>query len=81
MVACGRRRSAPLPTGRAPERLHDGFVFTTPVETPAYLAWLWRRFESAGGVIEQRTVESLADAAGAARVVVNCAGLGAGSRR
>jgi len=68
-----RCRPAELPDG-----YHDGFVFTTPVvEMPVYLAGLWRRFESAGGVIEQRTVESLADAAGAARAVVNCAGLGA----
>jgi D-amino-acid oxidase len=68
-----RCRPAELPDG-----YRDGLVFTTPVvEMPIYLAGLWRRFESAGGVVEQRTVESLADAAAAAHVVVNCAGLGA----
>ncbi|MGH8824696.1 MAG: FAD-dependent oxidoreductase [Jiangellaceae bacterium] len=68
-----RCRPAELPDG-----YRDGYAFTTPVvEMPVYLDGLWQRFESAGGVIEQRAVESLADAAGAARVVVNCAGLGA----
>ena len=62
-----------------PEGYRDGLVFTTPVvEMPIYLAWLWRRFGSGGGVMEQRTVESLGEFAGTAQAVVNCAGLGAG---
>jgi D-amino-acid oxidase len=62
-----------------PEGYRDGLVFTTPVvEMPIYLAGLWRRFGSGGGVMEQRTVESLGEFAGTTQAVVNCAGLGAG---
>jgi D-amino-acid oxidase len=62
-----------------PEGYRDGLVFTTPVvEMPTYLAGLWRRFGSGGGVMEQRTVESLGEFAGTTQAVVNCAGLGAG---
>jgi len=85
------RGSAPDPWWRAavtdlrrcrpaelPEGYRDGLVFTTPVvEMPVYLAALWRRFASAGGVMEQRTVGSLGELAGTAEAVVNCPGLGA----
>lgn len=85
------RGSAPDPWWRAavtdlrrcrpaelPEGYRDGLVFTTPVvEMPVYLAALWRRFASAGGVMEQRTVGSLGGLERTAEAVVNCAGLGA----
>jgi D-amino-acid oxidase len=61
-----------------PDGYRDGLVFTTPVvEMPVYLAGLWQRFTSAGGVIEQRTIGSLGELAGTAEAVVNCPGLGA----
>ncbi|MHB9854985.1 FAD-dependent oxidoreductase [Streptomyces krungchingensis] len=45
------------------------------VDMPVHLGWLRERFLRAGGVIEERTVTDLAEAA--APVVVNCTGLGA----
>jgi D-amino-acid oxidase len=61
-----------------PDRYHDGLVFTTPVvEMPRYLGYLTDRFAAAGGRIERRAVGSLEEAANDARVLVNCAGLGA----
>nr|WP_203690292.1 FAD-dependent oxidoreductase [Streptomyces sp. SID12488] len=49
------------------------------IDMPVHLAWLRERFLAAGGVVEERSVEDLAEAAGAggADVVVNCTGLGA----
>ncbi|MGH8776834.1 MAG: FAD-dependent oxidoreductase [Jiangellaceae bacterium] len=61
-----------------PAAYRDGFVFTTPVvEMPIYLTYLLDRFQTAGGLVEQRSATSMDDAAGGASVVVNCAGLGA----
>jgi D-amino-acid oxidase len=55
-----------------------GFRSTMPVlDMPRYLEYLSGRFTKAGGEMEIRTVGSLAEAADAAPVVVNCAGLGA----
>ncbi|MGC0207427.1 NAD(P)/FAD-dependent oxidoreductase [Streptomyces levis] len=45
------------------------------IDMPAHLAWLRERFTAAGGVVEARTVSSLAEAD--APVVVNCTGLAA----
>ncbi|MEU1195202.1 FAD-dependent oxidoreductase [Streptomyces sp. NPDC005813] len=45
------------------------------IDMPVHLGWLRERFLRAGGVIEERTVTDLAEAA--APVVVNCTGLGA----
>lgn len=56
----------------------DGHIFAAPVvEMPVYLRYLLDRFLAGGGRVEQRAVSSLEEAAGEARVVANCAGLGA----
>ncbi len=59
-----------------PDGYGDGRAVQVPcIEAPAYLGWLERRFRELGGVLEQRTVDTLDDLAGDA--VVNCAGAGA----
>jgi len=64
--------------GELPAGYRSGWWFTAPlVEMGVYLGYLARRLAAAGGVIEIAAVGSLADAAGAARAVVNCAGVGA----
>ena len=61
-----------------PPGYRDGHAFVAPViEMPIYLAYLMDRFVETGGSVERKTVSSLAEAAGGARVVVNCSGLGA----
>jgi D-amino-acid oxidase len=66
------RRSGP-PAGYA-----AGFRVTLPlIDMPRYLDHLAARVEAAGIPIELRPVHSLAEAAGEAPVVVNCAGVGA----
>jgi D-amino-acid oxidase len=56
----------------------DGHAFAAPVvEMPIYLSYLMDRFVAAGGGVERRTLSSLEEVAGDARVVVNCVGLGA----
>lgn len=61
-----------------PPGFRDGHVFSVPVvEMPVYLRYLERRFVGGGGRIEERIVSSLDEAAGEARVVVNCSGMGA----
>jgi D-amino-acid oxidase len=66
-------REAELPDG-----FRDGFAFTTAVvEMPIYLEYLLRRYRAAGGLVERRTLHSLAELAGQGEVVVNCSGLGA----
>lgn len=58
----------------------DGFRFTVPlIDMPVYLSYLEQRLIAAGGSIEIRAVSTLAEATSAAGVVVNCAGLGAGT--
>ncbi|MFE4620043.1 NAD(P)/FAD-dependent oxidoreductase [Streptomyces sp. NPDC056747] len=47
------------------------------IDMPVHLAWLRGRFEAAGGVFERRAVTGFEEAAAQARVVVDCAGLGA----
>ena len=49
------------------------------IDMPVYLGWLRERFLAAGGVVEERSVEDLSEAAeaGGADVVVNCTGIGA----
>lgn len=60
-----------------PPGYRDGHSFVAPVvEMPIYLRYLLDRFLAAGGRVEERALGSLEDA-GEARVVVNCAGLGA----
>ena len=61
-----------LPPGYA-----DGHAFVAPViEMPLYLRYLMGRLTRAGGTVENRAVLSLDDLTDA-RVVVDCAGLGA----
>jgi D-amino-acid oxidase len=62
-----------LPTG-----FLDGHWLTVPlVDMPTYLTHLLRRFAAAGGVVVPGVVRGRADLAGAAPVVVNCAGVAA----
>ena len=66
------------PPGSLPPGFPAGWRFTAPlVEMPVYLAYLADRLERAGGQVEQRPVTSLDEALAAARLVVNCAGIGA----
>ncbi len=61
-----------------PNGYEHGLAFTVPLaEMPVHLAWLLDRFLRGGGVVQRARVRSLADLAGAAPLVVNCAGLGA----
>jgi D-amino-acid oxidase len=61
-----------------PDRYRDGLVFRTPVvEMPRYLGYLTERLAAAGARLEHRAIGSLEEAGTGARVVVNCAGLGA----
>ncbi len=56
----------------------DGYTYTVPViEMPTYLPYLLRRFLAAGGLVERRTISSLAEATSSHGLVVNCTGLGA----
>lgn len=72
----GVRRCEP---GELPEGYGDGHRFRVPViEMPVYLPYLLDRFLAGGGAVEERVVGSPEDLSGEARVVVNCAGLGAG---
>jgi D-amino-acid oxidase len=66
---------ADVPAGFGP-----GFRATVPmIDMPHYLDYLARRLAAAGCEIEERPVRSLAEAADAAPIVVNCAGLAAGA--
>jgi D-amino-acid oxidase len=70
-----RCRPEDLPRGYV-----DGLAFTTPViEMPVYLRYLTNRFTAAGGTIELRLLQSLAEATGIYSVVFNCTGLGSHS--
>jgi D-amino-acid oxidase len=61
-----------------PVGFRDGHRLTVPlVDMPVYLAYLLRRYTSAGGVVVPGVVRTRADLAGAAPVVVNCAGVAA----
>ena len=67
---CGNEE---LPTG-----YREGYAFVVPVvEMPVYLRYLMVRFAGTGGEIQHRAIGGLEDLAGEARVLVNCAGLGA----
>ena len=61
-----------------PVGYREGHAFVVPViEMPVYLRYLMGRFARTGGEIEERALVGLDDLAGEARVLVNCAGLGA----
>ena len=62
----------------APAGYAAGFRVTLPlIDMPRYLHHLAARVDAAGIPVELRPVQSLAEAAGEAPVVVNCAGVGA----
>jgi D-amino-acid oxidase len=65
-----------------PDELPSGYRTALRARVPlvdmgAYLGYLRRRLEAAGGTVEERSLVSLAQAGRAAPVVVNCTGLGA----
>jgi D-amino-acid oxidase len=61
-----------------PAGLATGWQFRAPViSMPVYLGYLLDRFTGGGGQVQVGTVGSLAEAAQAAPVVVNCTGAGA----
>ena len=61
-----------------PPGYREGYAFVVPVvEMPVYLRYLRDRFDSVGGTVERRVVSHVAELAGEAALVVNCAGLGA----
>lgn len=60
------------------DRYLTGFTVVLPlVDMPRYLDHLLDRFRAAGGELELRKLRTLAEVAGQAPVVVNCAGIGA----
>jgi D-amino-acid oxidase len=68
----------PCPPEETPPGYGGGFRSTMPlIDMGPYLDFLAARLTTLGGTIEPRTVGSLAEAAEAAPVVVNCTGLGA----
>lgn len=70
----------PADPADVPDGFGTGFRASMPmIDMPHYLDYLTRRLTAAGCEIELRPVRSLAEAADAAPVVVNCAGLGAGA--
>ncbi len=70
----------PADPADVPDGFGAGFRATMPmIDMPHYLDYLSRRLAAAGCEIELRPVRSLTEAADAAPIVVNCAGLGAGA--
>jgi D-amino-acid oxidase len=68
----------PLRPGEYADPYVAGWGATVPlVEMPVYLAWLTDQFTGAGGVPVPRRIGTLAEATGAAPVVVNATGLAA----
>ncbi len=58
--------------------LSDGYLMDVPmVAPPIYLQRLYQQFLAAGGKLERRKIESLAELAGDAWLLVNCSGVGA----
>lgn len=70
----------PADPSEVPAGFGTGFRATVPmIDMPHYLDYLTRRLASAGCDIEEHPVRSLDEAADAAEIVVNCAGLAAGA--
>jgi D-amino-acid oxidase len=68
----------PLAPAEIPEGYRSGYAWTTAIiETPIYIPWLMRQYESLGGIIERRSIRDLDEALADHTMVVNCAGLGA----
>lgn len=67
----------PCEPAELPAGFSAGYRFTVPlIDMPTYLDHLLRRLDAAGGTVERRRLNSLADA-GPVPVIVNCTGLGA----
>lgn len=67
-----------VPQEELPDGFRDSYFFEQPViDMPVYLDYLLDRFREGGGKVQWREVESLAEPAAAADVVVNCTGLSA----
>lgn len=61
-----------------PGKFPLGYILTVPmIETPIYLAYLFDRFQQAGGRFIQQKITNLLTLTQGDRIVVNCAGLGA----
>ena len=70
----------PADPAEIPHGFGTGFRATMPmIDMPRYLDYLTKRLAAAGCDIETHPVRSLTEAADAAPIVVNCAGLGAGA--
>jgi D-amino-acid oxidase len=68
--------AAAQPCDALPDGFQSGWRYTVPVlNMPSYLEHLLRRFDAAGGVVQQATVDTLEDPA--TDFVVNCTGIGA----
>jgi D-amino-acid oxidase len=68
----------PADPADVPDGFGPGFRATVPmIDMPHYLDYLTARLAATGCTIETHRVESLAEAADAAPIVVNCSGLGA----
>jgi D-amino-acid oxidase len=66
-----------VPPDRFPEPW-TGFGVTVPqIDVPVYMPWLFQQVRNLGGQLVQAEIHSLAELAGAHRLVVNCTGLGA----
>ncbi len=71
----GFRECAPA---ELPPGFCSGWCYRAPiVDMPSYLRYLERRLMAAGTVVSPTRLESLDEALDAARVVVNCSGIGA----
>lgn len=69
----------PADPADVPDGFGHGFRATVPmIDMPHYLDYLTRRLAAAGCDVEEHPVGSLAEAADAAPIVVNCTGLAAG---
>lgn len=70
----------PADPADVPGGFDTGFHATVPmIDMPHYLGYLTRRLAATGCEVEEHPVQSLSEAADAAGIVVNCAGLAAGA--
>ncbi len=70
---CKRIDERDLPRG-----VRGGYLIDAPIiAPPIYLDYLQSQFESAGGTVETRALQSLDEVAEEATVIVNCSGVGA----
>jgi D-amino-acid oxidase len=65
----------PVPLDQLPDGYAQGYDITIPlIETPLYMPFLMQRFQTLGGVIEQRELTSLESLYADGRLIVNCSG-------